>query len=302
MNNKKILITGGLGFIFSHVVEYFASKGNYVSVVDNISDGSHPVLLKKWDDNIEICIRDINHIESLGERDFDFIIHAAAESNVDKSIEKSKAFILSNINGTFSMLEYAKCFCPNLKGFLYVGTDEVYGSNKIWVDSNFRLNPTNPYSASKAAAGHLCWSYFYTHNLPVQEIRMCNIIGKRQATTKLLPRVINCLENDKEIPVYDGGSFTREYMDVRNVSPLIEDVLSSGKNEIFNLTYNQELSINQVIETAAKILGKKPKTIPSSRKGHDKHYRMLPHLIMKKGDEWAHDHYIFEETVKWMIG
>lgn len=309
IKNKNILITGGLGFIFSHVSEYFA-KNNKVCVLDSMSDGYCKGLLKKWGDNITFVAGDVIYIESFMSsfpEKLDFVIHAAAETNVDKSICQYDTFQRNNILGTIKLLEFCKFF-QDVK-ILYVNTDEVYGSVDYPATPMQVLNPSNPYAASKAAAGHFCWAYKNTYGLSVKEIRMCNIIGKRQANTKLVPRVIESLREGKEIPVYDGGTNTREYMDVRDVAPLIESVLEHEKEEIFNLTYNQELSINEVIDKIGKVMGKVPKVKESTRKGHDKRYRMFSHKIMFTYDgscilnkKWNFDHFLFEETIRWMVG
>ncbi len=309
MKNKRILITGGLGFIFSHVTEYFAQQGNTVTVLDNLSDGSHPELLEKWQDlPITFYKGDVNDILLLQKKwlgiGFDYIVHAAAESNVDKSIDNQKAFIHSNIYGTYSILEYARQFHQALQGFLYVNTDEVYGATEHWCDAKKHpINPSNPYSASKAAGGGFCWAYNNTYGLPMQEIRMCNIVGRRQATTKLLPRVIERIQKGQAIPVYDGGEQTREYMDVRDVPKLIEYVLDDGREEIVNLTFNQEHSTMQVIETVARILGKQPKLEPSSRPGHDKRYRIMPSpLLFNEVGHAKFKGYDLAQTIEWILG
>jgi len=305
MKNQRILITGGLGFIFSHVAEYFAAKNNSVVVLDNLSDGSHPELLEKWKDikDIKSVIADVvdigDHEPELGQ--FDYIVHAAAESNVDKSIENQRAFLHSNINGTFAVLEFARRQ-ENLKKVLYTNTDEVYGSTTTWCTTNDALNPCNPYSAAKAAAGHLCWAYYNTYQLPVQETRMCNIIGCRQANTKILPRVIERIQKGESMPIYDGGEQTREYMDVRDVAPLVERVLEDGRETIFNLTFNQEYSILELVKEVEKTLGKKVKKIPASRPGHDKHYRMSPSDVMFNEVGHKLPHISLKNTILWMLG
>lgn len=306
MNKQRILITGGLGFIFSHVAEYFAANGNFVMVLDNLSDGSHTELLEKWEDNnnIGIATLDVNDlppkIHWANEQNFDYIIHAAAESNVDKSIDNQLAFLHSNVNGTVATLEYAKTQ-PNLKKFLYVGTDEQYGSTTTWRTPQDPLNPGNPYSASKASGSHFCWAYKNTYGLPVQEIRMCNIVGRRQATTKILPRLIQQIQQDEPMPIYDGGQQTREYMDVRDVAPLIERVLGDGREMIFNLTFNQELSIIEVVQEVERILGKETQKIPASRPGHDRHYRMAPSDIMFNEVGHKLSHIKLKDTIMWML-
>jgi len=319
MKTKKILITGGLGFIFSHVTEYFAAQGHKVTVIDNISAGSHPELEIEWkNSDITLIKSDINQFElqwlahgnpnldchhSATEADNpdgpDIIIHAAAESDVDKSIHDPQAFLHSNVQGTLAMLEFARRW--KCKQFLYINTDEVYGPRNEYCTSDSVLNPANPYSAAKAAAGHMCWAWANTYGLNMQEVRMCNVIGQRQATTKLLPRLIYRIQNNETMPIYDGGTNTREYMDVRDVAPLLELVLEHGGNSIFNLTHNQELSILGVLEAVERALGKKATVIPSSRPGHDTRYRMAPHGIMFNEVGHHRKCYDIHDTISWMI-
>ena len=132
---------------------------------------------------------------------------------------------------------------------------------------------------------------------------MCNIIGQRQATTKLLPRVIECIQQAQAIPVYDGGTQTREYMDVRDVPKLIEHILDDGREEIINLTFNQEYSTMQVIDAVAEILDQSPQVEPASRPGHDNRYRIMPSPILF--NEVGHAKfkgYDLTQTIKWMVG
>ena len=300
---SKILITGGLGFIFSHVTEYLASKAQDVTVVDKCGDGSWFDLKPHLNNmGVRVLKGDISagSLDQLEKENFDIIIHAAAETNVDKSIEDFRPFILSNIAGTLATLQYARQMTPHPK-FLYVNTDEVYGPTEKWCTPEDAQNPTNPYSASKASAGHLCWAWHTTYGMPMQEIRMCNIIGKRQATTKILPRVIDRIKKDEEIPIYDGGKFTREYMDVRDVAPNIERILEDGGLEIFNLTYNQELSVIEVVESVEKMMDKKAKIKHTTRPGHDKRYRITPHKIMLNEIGQKHKFHKIEDTIEWML-
>lgn len=295
--NKNILITGGLGFIFSYVTEYL-SMNNKVTVIDNISDGSHPELLKKWN-NVNFIEDDINNIQKYA-INCDIIIHAAAESNVDKSIENTTPFFHSNVAGTMAMLEFARQL-PSLKKFIYINTDEVYGSTGHWCSPKDILNPSNPYSASKAAASMFCWAYNKTYSIPMKEIRMCNIIGARQANTKLLPRTIERIQAGMKMPIYDGGKNTREYMDVRDVPTLIERAVEESPNTIVNLTTNQELSILEVIKTVENVLGKKAILAPASRPGHDQRYRMQPDKILYNEVGQKIKSKTIKETVAWMV-
>jgi len=294
----RFLITGGLGFVFSHVAEYFAEK-HHVTVLDNVSDGSHPELIEEWDD-IDVYQTNVKEIEWIT-GDYDVIIHAAAESNVDKSIGHQLTFANNNVIGTVHLLEWLRKKkqnhqrCPTL---IYINTDEVYGSTEHWCEPHQATNPSNPYSASKAAAASFCWAYHKTYGLPVQEVRLCNIIGRRQAQTKLLPRIIERITNKQKMPVYDNGDFTREYMDVRDVAPLIEKVIYNGEQRIFNLTFNQEISILRMIAYVEGIIGRKAKIVQSTRAGHDAHYRMVPDEIILNEPMSIHK---VTSTIRWML-
>jgi dTDP-glucose 4,6-dehydratase len=313
----KILITGGLGFIFSHVCEALVSKDHSVTIIDALLDGSNPSLISDFEKAgmkiIKKRCEDISEIDV--DNDFDLIIHAAAESNVDKSISDVDSFVSSNINGTINMLNVAKRQ-KALKSFIYVSTDEVHGSSKD-VQNGMTIRPMNPYAASKAAAGHFVWAFSNTYKIPVQEIRMCNVIGKRQANTKILPKSIELINSGESVPIYGNGFATREYIDVRDVCKsflyLIENhaqirgnsqtdyTQKFGKPFMDNLhliTWNQELSILEILSLVSRITGKPFKTIGAERLGHDLHYRMnstiLPAIALNQSA------IPIEETIKWM--
>jgi len=293
----KILVTGGLGFIFSHVVEKLYKSGHNLTIVDAMLDGSNLQLVDKFKKmGIKIQKEKCEFLEEY-DIDYDVIIHAAAESNVDKSINEIKPFIDSNIRGTINMLDIARKQ-ENLKKFYYISTDEVSGSTEHYVKNYNEFNPSNPYAASKAAGAHFVWSYFNTYNLPVQEIRMCNVIGKRQDDTKLIPYVINCLKNNKEICVYGDGLATREYIDVRDVVNIISHIIDEFfLEEVCAITYSQELSILEVIMRISSIIGIPAKIKTGERLGHDMHYRMNPSYTMK----YFKRPIPFIETIEWMI-
>lgn len=208
---STILITGGLGFIFRYVVRWFLMRGHEVHILDYCGDGSLDIE-DKTTQGAQLHLGDVAEINNFRLPQFDYIIHAAAESNVDKSIENRRAFINSNIISTFHLLEWTIKNQKQLKQFLYVSTDEVYGSlpKGVAAHSGFAIRPSSPYAASKAAGGCLANSYRVTFGLPVKEIRMCNVIGRGQAKTKLVPKVIDCIRNNQPVPIYGDGTATRE--------------------------------------------------------------------------------------------
>lgn len=305
---SKILITGGLGFIFSYVAEWFAARGHDVHICDACRDGSHPELMGNFTNlGCTIWQNDVNdiHCELVGDYQFDYIIHAAAESNVDKSIDNSEIFFNTNIRSTAELLDWVRHSQRNLKQFLYISTDEVYGSSTQYPTPENKLNPSSPYAASKAAAGCICNCYRVTFGLPIREFRMCNIIGKRQADTKLVPRAIRRLLTDEPFPLYDNGYQTREYLDVRLIGLYIEhffSICSTGLDSrmteliVHNITTNTQRSTLQVINAIEKLAGKTMRIENSSRLGHDAHYTM-------QRTKWLDVMPVisFEETMKWIL-
>lgn len=295
----KILLSGNLGFIFSHVTEYLLSQGHKVIGIDALYDGSNPELEDEFEkhENFHQIIGDVNDIYGwLGEssNDFDVIIHAAAMSCVDTSIRDSANFIRSNVNGTHAMLEYARECNPNAL-FLLINTDEIYKETDGPATEETPLEPRNPYSASKACQAMLCMAYENTYNLKIREVRMCNIIGKRQKDTKLLPRVIQYIKEGKEIPVYNGGLATREYLDVRDVGPLLMKVINEG-GRINNLSFNQEFNTLQIIDMVSNALGIKPKITEGHRPGHDMKYSLAPSTVCN-----GYNFRTIDQTIKWML-
>lgn len=276
----KILITGGLGFIFSHVAE-FLNKEHDITVVDDLLDGSNESLIPEFESQgIRVikanCKKLDVDLHLNGEDDFDVIIHAAAESNVDKSVSNVAPFV-DNITGTINMLDIAR-HQKNLKRFIYVNTDEVHGSTEKYQDGSI-IDPQNPYSASKAASGHFVWAYANTYGVLATEVRMCNVIGERQADTKLIPRAIKLISEGQPVPIYGDGLATREYIDIKDVANFFRTVIQSIDQDKYNtklelITWNQELSILEVLVKISQVLQKPFKTEPANRPGHDLHYRM----------------------------
>jgi len=221
----KILITGGLGFIFSHVTEKLNDDGHDITVIDGLLDGSNHQLIPEFKKKgIKVIKKTIDLFFNSADTDYDIIIHAAAESNVDKSIKNTFPFV-ENIHSTIAILGLAR-LQKDLKAFYMISTDEVHGSTVKYADGSV-TNPQNPYSASKMSCENFALAYKNTYNLPVQIIRMCNVIGKRQDDTKLIPRAIKLIRNNEPVPIYDDGTATREYIDVRNVCDFFSNLITN---------------------------------------------------------------------------
>lgn len=284
MKKNKILITGGLGFIFSHVTEYFVSLGWDVVVIDDRGIGSHPEII---DGSFSFYLQDCASEEAqeiiLQEKP-DYIIHAAAISDVDQSIKDPEYVLKQNVLSTINVFEASR-FLPNLKKLLYVSTDEVYGECEEKKTEESIIFPKNPYSVSKAFGSLLRIAYDSTYqNMKDKtcEVRMCNIFGDRQDTRKILPLIKNSLNTGKTLTVQNGGTGFREYLHVSNVPPLMELLLEKG-DRVYNITLNDGYTVNGLIEKCQSITDKEINTTETHRPGMDMKYQMDNSRIMELG-------------------
>lgn len=293
---NKILITGGLGFIFSHVTQYFVSLGWEVVVIDDKSKGSHPEIV---DGSFRFYHQDCAHEDVqdiILEEKPDYIIHAAAISDVDKSIVDPEYLLKQNILATINVFEAAR-FLPDLKKLLYVSTDEIYGECEEKKTEESIIFPKNPYSVSKATGSILRTAYDSTY-LPLKdktcEIRMCNIFGERQDNRKILPLIKESLQDKKVIPVQNGGEGYREYLYVKNIPSLVELLLEKG-DRVYNITTNDGYTVKDLIRKCEELTLKQVYTTESHRPGMDLKYQMDNSRIMELG--WK-PLYTFEEGIK----
>ena len=220
----NILVCGGAGFIGStFILNYFKNNPNSkITNFDVLAIGSNLKNLKNIENNsnykfIKDDIRNESVIDNLV-KNTDLIINFAAESHVDRSIANPKPFLDTNILGTYSILEAIR---KHDKQFIHVSTDEIYGDaqGKSSFDENSHINPSNPYAATKAAADHLVSSYYRTYGIDYLITRSSNNYGPRQYTEKLIPNTIDCLRNNKKIPIHGNGLYVRDWIYVKdNVS------------------------------------------------------------------------------------
>lgn len=238
---KNILVTGGCGFMGSHFVELLLSENvNKMIIVDRLSYAGNMKNIEKAMDNpkCKFYLSDINHPEIahiLRSEEIDTIVNFAAETHVDRSITHPKAFLETDILGLFNLAYWAMKF--KIKTFLQISTDEVYGSiEEGEADESYPLNPTSPYSASKAAGELLLQSYHKTYGLPLVIVRCCNNFGPRQYPEKLIPMAITRLLIDKSVLLHGEGKESREWIYVKDCCERIFGVLSQGKiGEIYNI-------------------------------------------------------------------
>lgn len=297
----KILITGNCGFIFSHVTDYFLEKGWNVVGVDDLTEGSHPELIKEWAEypNFKfhhLDVSDINVQDLIIREEPDYIIHASAISDVDFSIKDPEYVVRQNILSTLNVFEGAR-HLPNLKKLLYVSTDEVYGECEDKKTEGDIIFPKNPYAISKAFGSLMRIGYdntFFTIKDKTAETRFCNVFGPRQDTRKIMPRIKKSLEDDAPIPVQNGGKGYREYLYVKNIPPVVDLILEKG-DRTYNITLNDGYTVEELIKKCSEITGVEAKTTEAHRPGMDMKYQMDATRIKELG--WT-PKFSFEEGIK----
>jgi dTDP-glucose 4,6-dehydratase len=235
----RILITGGAGFMGSNFVRYSLAKHpdyNFI-ILDKLTYAGRMDNLREVVDKIKFVKGDIcdKRIIEKTMKGVDCVIHFAAETHVDRSIDNANSFILTNVYGTYRLLEAVKKF--DIERFIFISSDEVYGSverGPFKEDSEFR--PSSPYSASKASADLLCQSYHKTYGLPLIIVRPSNNFGFYQFPEKLIPRFVILALQDKNLPLFGNGLQRREWLYVQDCSEAIDLILhKGGTGETYNV-------------------------------------------------------------------
>jgi dTDP-glucose 4,6-dehydratase len=254
--NKIVYITGCLGFIGSYVTRKCLERGWYVRGIDKITYASNPNLLYEFLEypNFVFEEKDINDIEFLYE--CDYFINTAAETHVGNSIVKSEDFLYSNVNGVYHILELLRNYrqeSTTLPTFIHFSTDEVYGDieNGSHGEKDI-LKPSNPYAATKAAADQLILAWARTYSLPYVILRPTNNYGIGQYVEKLIPKSVKFLSLDRKIPLHNGGTPIRNWLNADDTAEAVMVVIDSKvQNEIFNICGGFEQSN---LETVSKII------------------------------------------------
>jgi len=253
---KVVYVTGCLGFIGSYITRKCLEKGWYVRGIDKITYAANINMLDEFFtyENFIFEEKDINKIEFL--YDCDYIINTAAETHVGNSIVQSDEFIYSNISGVHHLLELIKNFRQEGKDkpvLIHFSTDEVYGDIEDGVHTETDLlKPSNPYSATKAAADQLVLAWGRTYNLPYIIVRPTNNYGIGQYVEKLIPKTLKYLKLDRKIPLHNGGSPIRTWLHADDTAEAIMSIIKSGKtNEIYNISGGFEqsnlITVSQII-------------------------------------------------------
>ena len=288
----KVLVTGGCGFIGHHLVDYilrntdhdvvvidklsYAAKG-LTRLVDTNAIDNQRVQIITWDLCVELSVGLIDELS-----DVDVIVHMAAETHVDNSIDDPIKCIQNNVMSTVHMLEFARKL-PSLKRFLYFSTDEVYGpalGDKMYSEWE-RHNPTNPYSASKSAGEGIALSYHNTYKVPIVICNVMNVFGERQYVEKYIPSCMKRIMNDEVVHIhcYPGceKAGTRFYIHAQQVANAVMFLIEKAViGEKYNITGEQEVDNLELAQMIAFFMGKELKyemtDFHSTRPGHDLRY------------------------------
>jgi dTDP-glucose 4,6-dehydratase len=308
----KMLVTGGLGFIGSNYILHAVGKAkpNQITNMDRLSFGSNLENLREIEkaDFYKFVRADINDSSIVRDQmaDADTVIHFAAESHVDRSISEPQAFLHSNVVGTFTLLEAARG--SKISKFVHISTDEVYGSAPLSESfhENSPLNPSSPYSASKAAAEMLVLAYHKTYGAPVVILRCTNNFGPRQFPEKLIPKTIIRTLLGLKVPVYGSGQQIRDWIHVSDFCEAIDLAMEKGSNgSIYNVSAGNEVSNLEIVTRILNILGKTSESIEfvDDRPGHDFRYSLNSSRIMKELG-WKPEQSLstaLKNTVEWYV-
>jgi dTDP-glucose 4,6-dehydratase len=290
----RYFVTGGAGFIGSNYVEHLfndVKDVTGVTIYDKFTYAANPKNYQDFlgDARLSVIKGDICDSELLEKSmaGHDFVVHFAAESHVDRSIDDASVFVETNVLGTFRVLEAGRKV--GVRTVIHVSTDEVYGSlSEGSADETFPLQPNSPYAASKAASDLLARSYFVTHGLDVRITRCCNNYGKYQYPEKVIPVFINKLNSGNRLPIYGDGRNVREWIHVSDHAKGIQTVLEKGTpGEIYNIGTGSHLSNNDLASLLINAMGSHNgmKSYVADRKGHDYRYSVDSSKINSLGYE-----------------
>ena len=294
---KKIIVTGGLGFIGSNLIDLLIKKNFSVINIDKISYSSNFYNLKEYRNSNKYKFIRCN----IGERKFKKILfkykpicvfNLAAETHVDRSIDNPEHFIQSNIVDIYKLLEYFKEYSQKFSSkLIHISTDEVYGDIlKGRTSEKYPYNPSSPYAASKAASDHLVQSYVRTYKIPAIITNCSNNYGPKQHPEKLIPKLIYNILNNKPLPIYGKGMNSREWIFVKDHCEALIKIFKKGKiGNFYNIGSNKNLTnlkvCEHLIRVAKKnsILGTKVKiNFIKDRPGHDIRYALNSNKIKKE--------------------
>ena len=295
----KIIVTGGLGFIGSNLIELLISKNFKVINVDKVTYSSNFYNTREYskNKNYRFIKCDLNDKSKLNKIIFKYkpigIFNLAAETHVDRSIDGPESFINSNIIGVFNLLEIFKDYSKKNKKvrLIHISTDEVYGDILTGrSNENYPYKPSSPYAASKAASDHLVSSYVRTYKIPAIVTNCSNNYGPKQHPEKLIPKLIYNILNNKSLPIYGNGKNSREWIYVKDHCEALLKVFQKGKiGEFYNIGSNKNLNNLEICKSLIKIAKQKIKIgsnvkikFVKDRPGHDVRYALDSKKILDK--------------------
>ena len=319
---SKVIVTGGAGFIGSHLVKKIKETTDWeILVIDALTYAGSLKNLNEGDQEFHLIdIRRNDRINNLADMDIDAIFHLAAESHVDRSITDPLTFVQTNVIGTVNMLELGLKYHaknPNFK-FYHISTDEVFGSlgmDDRPFNEETSYDPRSPYSASKASSDHFVRAYHHTYKLPILISNCSNNYGTHQYPEKLIPIVINSIKNNKPIPIYGNGGNVRDWLHVEDHAEAILAIYQGGRiGETYCIGGNMELSnyelVHAICDIHENLYGGNPKsliTYVEDRKGHDLRYAIDPYKLNRELG-WTPKHGSFAglvegltETIRWYM-
>ena len=309
----RLLVTGGAGFIGSNFLRLFLrrrpedfavtlDKLTYAGNLDNIRE----LLDQPGFEFVRGDICERKDLTEVFDRGIDAVVHFAAESHVDRSIDDAQEFIRTNVQGTYLLLNEARR--RKVPRFLHVSTDEVYGSLSPGesADENHQLEPNSPYAASKASSDLIVRSFWQTFHYPVLVTRCTNNYGPNQFPEKLIPLMITNALEGKKLPVYGDGLNERDWIYVEDHCAAVLSVLEKGREgEIYNIGYGRPVTNLEIVRSLLATLAKPESLIEfvADRPGHDRRYALTTEKISRElGWEPAVDlHAGLKKTVAWYI-
>jgi dTDP-glucose 4,6-dehydratase len=314
----RYLVTGGAGFIGSNFIRFLFTKyGDAVQVVnlDKLTYAGIRENLAEYEGkkNYKFLHGDIANAADVAEAykgvdgsGVDVVVNFAAETHVDRSLLDAHTFIETDVTGVLVLLEAARSFTPNLKRFIQVSTDEVYGSIE---NGSFHegdpLNPRNPYSASKAGGDRMAYAYSQTYGMPVIVTRASNNFGPFQYPEKLIPLFVTNAIDDQPLPLYGDGRNVRDWLFVDDHCAAIDFVIEHGTNgETYNIGGGNERENREITQRILELTGKPESLIKrvADRQGHDRRYSLDTTKLEKQGFQCVTDFdAALERTVRWYV-
>lgn len=292
---KKVLVTGGAGFIGSHIVDLLVSQGYSVTIVDNFSSG----VPEYTNDNVNIYNVDIisdelNQVFEICNPDY--VIHTAAQISVATSQAEPYFDAHVNILGTVNVLEMCRKF--NVRKLVYTSSAAVYGDADAFpIEETFETLPISQYGLSKLVGEKYIQTYHRLYGLPYTILRFSNVYGTRQKLNEhsgVIPLFINRMIRDKEIYIYGDGSYTRDFIYVKDVAQAVLVTLESPLSEVYNISSGEEVSVNELVRLLGIVMETSPKVNYSASKEGDIKKSLLSHSKISSNLSWRPKVSLFE--------